>query len=399
MLQEPIQARGDAGVLQKLLDGLNTLAAKEFFRDDGEAPLSQFGLDPPRYRVVVESIGARERHEVLIGADCGDEPGREIYVSRADGVQVFRCDDTVTAYFALAPDDWRDRRALPFADYGWVRSVTLRGPSTDWSITRIAEDADWALTNRVRQAAVSSPRGRGGELVDTIGRILVGRYVSDGHIGAESFRVTVQVDGLPEPMILIFGEAIERGRYLARRQGVEGEADAILDIATTLPERYAEDVLVQPLVRARVRREQLLGFELRSAQGRWLLVQVAGWQVDGYPEMRIDQSLVSAALDVVLQPTAVFFEQGPVRLDDLRLTPARCTFRVGIPRGLGEFPYHELLVGSRVDPSGTVAYAKLDSDPLVFIMDPSALAALAAHLAEMCAAYDAIRDGDLGPRQ
>ena len=51
---------------------------------------------------------------------------------------------------------------------------------------------------------------------------------------------------------------------------------------------------------------------------------------------------------------------------------------------MGTFPYKELLVGKQVDPPQPLSYAKLDTDPVVFMLDPTPLVRLAEHLAEVC---------------
>ena len=49
-------------------------------------------------------------------------------------------------------DDLREQRVLPFAGSGgWVRSVAVRGPATEYSLTRSGPEGDWLLAASERE--------------------------------------------------------------------------------------------------------------------------------------------------------------------------------------------------------------------------------------------------------
>ena len=67
---------------------------------------------------------------------------------------IFRVEDGFSGALAMDVDDLREQRVLPFAGSGgWVRSVAVRGPATEYSLTRSGPEGDWLL------AASESERG------------------------------------------------------------------------------------------------------------------------------------------------------------------------------------------------------------------------------------------------
>ncbi len=384
LMRMPLAARADAAVVQNLLDHLNALAVAEFIGDDGKAPRGDYGLDAPRWQVRVTPLGGRKEILLAIGKAREGATPPEMFVARADLPQVFRVEDTFTEALTKDIDDWREQRVLPFAESGWVRSVAVKGLTCEYSLTRATKESDWLLVNTKTGRQWKTPRQRGEVLVDSVGQLRVGQFLPGKPMGAERMRVTVTVEGLEAPMELIFGDEQAEGRCLVRRKGVEGEPDETLEVGSTLAERLADDVQWQPLVRAEIPEDRLLGFDLRTEKGKWLLLRVADWQADGFPNVALNQTLVQEAAKLVIAPTATYFEPSPKPPEELKLTRALCRVRVSIPEKRGEFPYYELLVGKEVDPPRALSYVKLDTDPTVVIMDPTPLLKLAEHLAEVC---------------
>ncbi len=384
LMRSPREARADGAVVQSLLDSLNALMALEFLGDDGKASLAQYGLDAPRWELTLAPLAGPREIALAVGkAREGADPP-ETYVKRADMPQIFRIEDTFTVALAMDIDDLREQRVLPFAGSGWVRSVAVRGPATEYSLTRSGPEGDWLLVNSRSGRQWKTPRQRGEELVDSVAQLRVGQFLPERSMGAERLRVSVTVDGLPAPMELIFGDETGEGRCLARRKGVEGEPDETIEVGTALPGRLADDIWWQPLVRAEISPDKLLAFSLRTAEGSWLLLRTGAWIADGFKGVAIDQGLVEEAAKLICAPTAVYFEPSPRPLEEMKLTWTLARARVGISEQLGDFPYYELLVGGRVDPPRELSYAKLDKDDRVIIMDPAPLLALAKHLGEVC---------------
>lgn len=385
LMRSPREARADGAVVQSLLDSLNSLLAIEFLGDDGKAPLADYGLDAPTWEVALKPLADPGQIVLAVGKAREGAAPPEIYVKRGDMPQVFMVEDGFSGALAMDIDDLREQRVLPFAGSGgWVRSVAVRGPATEYSLTRAGPEGDWLLVNSRSGRQWKTPRQRGEELVDSIAQLRVGQFLPERPMGAERLRVTVTVDGLPAPMELIFGDETGEGRCLARRKGVEGEPDETIEIGSALAGRLADDIWWQPLVRAEISPNKLLAFSLRTSEGSWLLVRTVAWNVDGFEGAAVDQGLVEEAVKLICAPTAVYFEPSPRPLEEMKLTRTLARARVGISEGLGDFPYYELLVGGRVDPPRELSYAKLDRDDRVIIMDPATLLALGKHLGEVC---------------
>jgi len=389
-MRKPETARADAAKVRSLLDGLNTLAAREFLNDDGKEDPAKYGLNPPVWRVKVKSLNGREEYEILLGKriDRGkNEPG-EIYARRTDRIQIFRCEDTASALLARAPSNLRDLRVLPFEDYGWVKRISVRGYGRDFSLYRPKENAEW--TGVVREGGeprqFPSTKERARRLVDEAANLKIAAFRPGENIGAERFRISVDVDGLSEPMTCVFGKEIEKNRYLVRRKGVEGEPDVAFEVVTSLPKRIGETgwVLYRSTVMAEIPDERFLHFGLITRRKKWLLLRFTKWQADGFENVPLDQKTVIKAAEVVRKPTAAFLEPGPGPLADLGLDRVHCRLRVKLYPGFGDYPYHEFFVGKQVDPPKALSYGKLDSVPIVFIFDPTPLFKLAEYLESVC---------------
>jgi hypothetical protein len=399
-MREPQVARADANLVEGLIDGLNTLAVKEFFNDHGQDNLATYGLDDPAWRVRVVAVGGEESYEVLIGAAIADTDPAQIYVKRQDLIPVFRCEDTATVHLEKELRELRDSRVLPFADYGWVRKIDVRSPSRDFSLLRATEQGNWSGINRKGEPGeFPSSKDRGGLLVKDVASLTVGAYRPGVTIGAERFRFTVFVEGLADPMEVVIGDnATVDGepaehRYLARRKGVPAEEDVPFELFSVVPQRiekygylpYRALELVEPIPAP-----QFIHFELVKGDRKWLLLDFGtsrgrDWVVEGYREAPLDQEIVQKAVAVIRTPTAQFFEPDPAEgLAALGLTRVRCRLAVRLHQGMGAFPFEWLYVGKRVDPAQARSYGKLDTLPIVFIFDPTALFELAEHLEEVC---------------
>ncbi len=388
-IRKPKTARADASAITNLIDGVNTLQVREFFNDDGGEDLGTYGLDDPRWRISVHALAGPESYEILIGNEIPDTEPAAIYVKRGGAKQIFRCEDTVTPFLGKKLDELRDLRVLPFADYGWVNKITLRGYGQDFSLVRAKKDGAWAgVENRAESTAFSTTKERAERLLDIVGNLKIVALRPEATIGAEQFRVVVSVEGRPEPMELIVGKEIEKYRYLARRSGVEGDEGVPFEIYSSLPgdvKELGRVVWEDPVRITPIPEDRFLHFEFITRQGRWLLLRFATWQVDGYQDVKIDQDLVAKAAEFARKPTASFFEARPGSLAAIGLTRERCRFRIKLHKGFGVFPYWEFLIGNQVDPGAPLSYAWLDTDPTtVFMLDPTPLVKLAEHLRKVC---------------
>ncbi len=387
-LRKPKTARAAASKVNDLLDGVNSLQALEFYNDDGKADLKRFKLDPPAWRVVVVSLQNDERYEILLSERIADTDPPQIYAKRADRPQVLRCEDRATQLLSMPVEELRDMRALPFTDYGWVKRVAVRGGGRDFSLVRTKKNGPWMGIDResgVKQ--FSSTRERAQRLLDEISNLRVTAFRPGESIGEETFRITVETQGAKQPLELIFGRKVKENVYLARRKGVEGESDEPFEIYTTLPERIRElgPLLYRdPALVGSIPDNKFLHFWLITWEGRWLLLRFDTWRVDGCENVDLDQDLVAKAAALIQEPKAAFYEPNPGSLASIGLDRVHCRLRVKFDPSFGRLPYYELFIGKKVDPPGPMSYAKLDSDPTVFIMDPTPLFDLAAHLKKIC---------------
>lgn len=398
----PDRVRGDPGMIHDLVNKLSILKVSRFFRDDGQADLARFGLDKPRWRLQVRSLGDEKPHEILIGKQADAEEGGPaakegaVYIKRGDHTQVFLCEDTITPFLATTPGILRDLRLLPLDDYGWVREVACRGKGIDFSLLRRRAEDDWTLINRITGRQTRSPRERGAQLVEACKALRVGEFMPEKHIGAEQFRLTVTMDGLTDPMELIFGETTDPDVYMGRRKGVTGEKDIPFKFYSRLPVDVGATEILEDPQRATISKAKLLALHLRTDKGSWLLTRLNTWRAElkqkptnssRAPQIHVDQEVMNKALDMICRPTATFYELEKRPLADLGLVGAYARLRIYIDKSMGDYPYHELLVGKPFDDAkpdkgkSALSYIKLDSDPVVFVADPTPLFQLADYLA------------------
>ncbi len=381
-IRKPVQYRGDPGMIQEFIKAFSVLSVKEFYTPGKDTPLASFGLEQPKWRFRIRKLEGIRDYEILVGDTIPSADPPEIYIKRTDRSYVFRCEDTVSKYLKLGPADLHDRRVVPFEDYGWVKRISFRGGKVDFSLMRAAKESDWTLVDKKRDLETRSPAKRGGRLVDACRNLLIGEFVPDAHIGAEQLRVTLDIQDRSEPMVLIFGEEVEEGVFLGRRKGVEGEGDIVFKFPSRLPYEVVNTAIYEDLVRKTIKEDNLQTFTLRTKKGRWALVRLMRWQVDGRPEVEIDPAVMQKAVDFLCRPTASFYEPDPGPLKELGLQREYSRLRVAIPKTYGKYSYYELLVGREVGAGNPLSYMKIDTDHVVFIADPTPMFNLVDHIAE-----------------
>lgn len=126
-LAEPVREPADAGVVGRILLALERLPRGETITPDDRrragAALSDYGLDPPRARVTVESEGATLSLRIGRATPAGDG----LYVMAEGAADVLT---TAPGFLSLIParlDQWRDR-ALYRVEPARVRRLEVRRP-------------------------------------------------------------------------------------------------------------------------------------------------------------------------------------------------------------------------------------------------------------------------------
>lgn len=180
--------------IENFLDTLASLRrsvyipAKEMLQQPGG--LAAFGLDAPRFNVIVQQN--TNRIELRVG---GQAPlGEQLYVQLVGSEGVFVTDAVLLERFPLSADDWRDRALLNMKGLAFDR-IEIRAGALSNEIERNATNRQWRLTKPMSARANS-------QLIEQVLQILqnarVSQFVSDATAAdLESF-------GLQPPQLELF---------------------------------------------------------------------------------------------------------------------------------------------------------------------------------------------------
>ena len=142
-LTAPEAAPADAQVAESLLSSLDGLEIDEVVTET-PSRLSEFGLDPPRSRVVISQAGVPAQ-EVLFGRKTPDEGS--VYAKQPGKPRVFTVPAYSAAVFDKKPFDLRDRDIL-HVQRDAVRKLEVTGPEGAYALAR-DERGEWGFTHPV----------------------------------------------------------------------------------------------------------------------------------------------------------------------------------------------------------------------------------------------------------
>jgi hypothetical protein len=171
-LEQPIKVKADGFAIDRLVNAVRDLKAKEFMAE-ATTDFARYGLTRPDYRVTVSEKDARAPTTVLIARSAekatksskSPSPLQEqgqAYVAVKGGKQVFLVDGKVLRDLKKSPLDLRDKRLLAFE----IKDV--KGLRVAWpEVTIVLEkDADnWKLT---QPQAAATDSGRALDLIYSV---------------------------------------------------------------------------------------------------------------------------------------------------------------------------------------------------------------------------------------
>ncbi|MBN1418020.1 MAG: DUF4340 domain-containing protein [Planctomycetes bacterium] len=387
--EAPFRGRADANAVGELIESLNRLSAMDFVDETRDA-LKKYGLDRPRFRVVVRAQGSDAETRILIGSPIGGEKGAGalMYVTWEERGPVCAVRDVVTEILEKPDDYYRDRHLLDIgADP--VARVRIAWPEGSFEVVR--EGEAWTLLDAGGKTLPTTP-----ELVETFISELQGQEIL-------SFDPPPGETDLAAPALRVEIDFAESGRRIAASIGrpkpppesrilfaaqVEGEA-GVVSVRTDLPNRVREwgRYYVRDRVVARIPFEKIEKLRIRTDDKAWILVRLPNrWVLEGRDEEEglLDLTKVMDAAGVFVETRAAFMVDPPPTLAAAGLETPRILIRVDcIDDGHYEPPYRELAIGRRPDDRGAFSWAKLDRIDLVFQLATAEIEALLAHLREI----------------
>lgn len=122
-LKEPIEAKGDKGVIDGLLSSLQSARAREFVSEKPE-DLDSFGLKRPKVKVDL-LLGEERAEKTLL---IGKKKGERFYAKDESRAPVFLVDSSLVEKFKKEPFDLRDKTVVKF-ESDKVDKVEIRYPA------------------------------------------------------------------------------------------------------------------------------------------------------------------------------------------------------------------------------------------------------------------------------
>ncbi len=233
MIERPIRAVAEAGTVGSLLRDLESASRDRIFSDAGP-DIEEYGLESPRFRLVIES--GQGSRTLLIGND--DFTGNSMYVLLEGDSQVFLTSRSLSTAMDRELFQWRDKKVLAF-ERSQVQAIEL--DNTEGTIRLEHRDEEWFMEAPLEERA---DQGKVTGLLSTVEFAEVQEFVDDDPEELESYglvpaRATLRVllDDAREWKSLELGEG--RSEYFLARNS---DWPFVFTVNPELPDRLGQTV-------------------------------------------------------------------------------------------------------------------------------------------------------------
>ena len=236
MIERPIRAVADAGTVGSLLRDLQSASRDRVFSDAG-SDSEEYGLDSPRFRLVIES--GREPRTLLIGSD--DFTGNSMYVQLEGDSQVFLTSRSLSTAMDKELFQWRDKKVLAF-ERPQVQAIELDNlENAEGTIRLERRDEEWFMEAPLEERA---NQGKVTGLLSTVEFAEAQEFVDDHPQELESYglvpaRATLRIllDDAQGWKTLELGEG--RGEYFLAHNS---DWPFVFTVNPELPDRLRQTV-------------------------------------------------------------------------------------------------------------------------------------------------------------
>lgn len=407
-LTQPLTARADGRKIEDLV-GKITALRREDFTDDAPSDLKPYGLDEPAVEVTLvgsESDGAKI---LLLGAPVPDHPDR-VYAKRKEEHSVFTVRAEILEQLKAQPNDLRERHLADFhADD--VTSIELTASEQQ---TRLRRNGEWRLT---APESAATEEGTAKNLLDALDSLEAKEFVADVAsdlaafgLDAPALRVTLHKDPPAAPpaanaetppppaaplLELLFGKTdADKGIVFAKRgdepfvYGVPTDAFAALPKSELdFRQRWVLRLPKEQIHAVTITRPDA-SFRIEKRNGQWSLAEPAEGALDNdaleniltlLTALRAEQWIARLSADTSLVPYGLDAPQLTLVVETLESAPAS-PGAVPAPQPPPS-KVHALRVGNeKTTATGSLRYARLNDQPLLFLLSPFAVEQLSRPL-------------------
>ncbi|MCF6153908.1 MAG: DUF4340 domain-containing protein [Candidatus Brocadia sp.] len=144
-LAEPVNDLADLEKIKDILGKFKNLQIdRTDFVTEESGDLVKYGLDSPRFTVVINEKGAEQ--SVVFGHSLDNK----VYAKRSDEPTIFFLKDTILADLSKKPNDLRDKKVVRFESIGTygINKLEIKTP-TDVIAIEKSLDLDWKLTKPI----------------------------------------------------------------------------------------------------------------------------------------------------------------------------------------------------------------------------------------------------------
>lgn len=211
-MSRPVVDRCDNKKIAEIIESLKALRVNEDdFVSDAESGRMQYGLDSPRFHVVVEQNGVRT------GVAFGHTLDNQVYARRDGEDSVFLVGDLILNELAVSPDILRSRDMVRFETVAGTLGIDRLQIDTRHTAMTIKKtaDYDWKIMEPVEILADANVVK---ELVEEIKDLRIQEFVTNrsddlSQYGLENpvFGLSVYKDKVDEPTRILFGDLTNDG--------------------------------------------------------------------------------------------------------------------------------------------------------------------------------------------
>ncbi len=148
MIERPIRSIADMGTVGSLLRDLGSATRDRILLDAG-SEIEKYGLDLPRFRLLIEA--GQERKSLLIGSE--DFTGTSMYVQLEGDADVFLTSRNLFTAVDKELFQWRDKKVLAF-ERPQVQAIELQNSEATIRLER--RDDQWFMEAPLRERADQS---------------------------------------------------------------------------------------------------------------------------------------------------------------------------------------------------------------------------------------------------